>query len=341
MSVIRVHRTVGVRVGSGPGAVQVGGGAPVVVQSMTSTDTADAAGTAAQCVELAEAGSELVRITVNIPEAAAAVPEIRHRCATPAVDVPLIGDFHYNGHLLLTRDPGLRRRARQVPDQSRQRRHRRAARRAVHDHLPGRARPRQAGAHRRQRRLAQPGAGHAPDAGEHRPRPRPHLGRDHQRVHGALGARVDRAGARRRPAAGSDHHLVQGLAAAAPDRASTASWRGRPPAAAPRADRGRHGHQGPGLVVVGDGRPAQRRHRRHDPRLAHARARRRSARGGLRRRASCCSRSACAASRRASPRARAAAAPPAPPSRSSPNASRATSASRCRPGRRATTASRR
>src|SRR6187399_803325 len=105
MSVIRVHRTVGVRVGSGPGAVQVGGGAPVVVQSMTSTDTTDAAGTAAQCIALAEAGSEMVRITVNIPEAAAAVPEIRQRMRDAGVSAPLIGDFHYNGHLLLTRYP--------------------------------------------------------------------------------------------------------------------------------------------------------------------------------------------------------------------------------------------
>ena len=69
MSVIRVHRTVGVRVGTGPGAVQVGGGAPVVVQSMTSTDTADAASTAAQCIALAEAGSAMVRYR-NVPEAA-------------------------------------------------------------------------------------------------------------------------------------------------------------------------------------------------------------------------------------------------------------------------------
>jgi (E)-4-hydroxy-3-methylbut-2-enyl-diphosphate synthase len=105
MSVIRVHRTVGVRVGTGPGAVQVGGGAPVVVQSMTSTDTTDVTATAAQCIALAEAGSEMVRITVNIPEAAAAVPEIRQRMRDAGVHAPLIGDFHYNGHLLLTRDP--------------------------------------------------------------------------------------------------------------------------------------------------------------------------------------------------------------------------------------------
>jgi len=98
---IRLHRTVPVRVGH----VQVGGGAPVVVQSMTMTDTADAAATARQCVELAEAGSEMVRVTVNTPEAAAAVPEIRQRMLDAGCTAPLIGDFHYNGHLLLTRFP--------------------------------------------------------------------------------------------------------------------------------------------------------------------------------------------------------------------------------------------
>jgi (E)-4-hydroxy-3-methylbut-2-enyl-diphosphate synthase len=98
---IRVHRTIGVRVGH----VQVGGGAPVVVQSMTMTDTADAAATAQQCIELAEAGSEMVRVTVNVPEAAAAVPEIKRRMLDAGCEAPLIGDFHYNGHLLLTRYP--------------------------------------------------------------------------------------------------------------------------------------------------------------------------------------------------------------------------------------------
>jgi (E)-4-hydroxy-3-methylbut-2-enyl-diphosphate synthase len=83
----------------------VGGGAPVAVQSMTITDTADAAATAQQCVELAQAGSELVRVTVNLPEAAVAVPEIKRRMLDAGCTVPLIGDFHYNGHLLLTRFP--------------------------------------------------------------------------------------------------------------------------------------------------------------------------------------------------------------------------------------------
>ena len=87
------------------GPVQVGGGAPIVVQSMTMTDTADAAATAQQCVELAEAGSEMVRVTVNTPEAAATVPEIKQRMLDAGCRAPLIGDFHYNGHLLLTRFP--------------------------------------------------------------------------------------------------------------------------------------------------------------------------------------------------------------------------------------------
>ncbi|MFH1177067.1 MAG: flavodoxin-dependent (E)-4-hydroxy-3-methylbut-2-enyl-diphosphate synthase, partial [Acidobacteriota bacterium] len=91
-------QTIGVKVGS----VTIGDGAPVVVQSMTSTDTADAPATARQCLELAQAGSELVRVTVDLPEAAAAIPEIRRRLHDAGCCVPLIGDFHYNGHLLLT-----------------------------------------------------------------------------------------------------------------------------------------------------------------------------------------------------------------------------------------------
>ena len=95
------HNTVGVKVGK----IQVGGGAPVVVQSMTNTDTVDIASTTQQCLELAQAGSEIVRITVNIPEAAAAVPEIKKRLLDAGCDVPIIGDFHYNGHVLLTKYP--------------------------------------------------------------------------------------------------------------------------------------------------------------------------------------------------------------------------------------------
>jgi (E)-4-hydroxy-3-methylbut-2-enyl-diphosphate synthase len=87
------------------GAVVVGGGAPIVVQSMTNTDTADAEGTARQVAELARAGSELVRITVDRDEAAAAVPKIKERLGQMGVAVPLIGDFHYIGHKLLADHP--------------------------------------------------------------------------------------------------------------------------------------------------------------------------------------------------------------------------------------------
>jgi (E)-4-hydroxy-3-methylbut-2-enyl-diphosphate synthase len=87
------------------GHVRVGGGAPVVVQSMTNTDTADIASTFQQTIELAEAGSEIVRWTVNVPEAAAAVPEIKKRLLDAGCTAPIIGDFHYNGHVLLTKFP--------------------------------------------------------------------------------------------------------------------------------------------------------------------------------------------------------------------------------------------
>src|ERR671922_1529210 len=87
------------------GMVPVGSVFPVVVQSMTNTDTADAVATAQQVVALAEAGSQLVRVTVNNDEAAAAVPEIARRVRDAACPVPIVGDFHYNGHQLLTKYP--------------------------------------------------------------------------------------------------------------------------------------------------------------------------------------------------------------------------------------------
>src|ERR1700726_4355697 len=95
------RKTYAVRVGH----VRVGGGAPVVVQSMTNTDTADVESTFRQTVELAEAGSEIVRWTVNVPEAGAAVPQIKKRLLDAGCTAPIIGDFHYNGHVLLTKYP--------------------------------------------------------------------------------------------------------------------------------------------------------------------------------------------------------------------------------------------
>jgi len=94
-------KTYGVKVGN----ITVGGGAPIVVQSMTNTDTADVETTLKQTLELAEAGSEIVRWTVNVPEAAAAVPVIKKRLLDAGCNVPIIGDFHYNGHVLLTKYP--------------------------------------------------------------------------------------------------------------------------------------------------------------------------------------------------------------------------------------------
>jgi len=95
------------RVRWGDRVVTIGGDAPVRVQSMTNTDTVDVIETAIQCKELAQAGSELVRITVNTPEAAEAVPHIREQLDRMGIDVPLVGDFHYNGHRLLTDHPAM------------------------------------------------------------------------------------------------------------------------------------------------------------------------------------------------------------------------------------------
>jgi len=101
MAAVARHKTIGVRVG----AVQVGGGAPIVVQSMCNTDTADVDSTLRQCLELWQAGSEMLRVTVNLPESAAAVPSLKKRLLLAGCTAPLIGDFHYNGHILLTKYP--------------------------------------------------------------------------------------------------------------------------------------------------------------------------------------------------------------------------------------------
>ena len=95
------HPTVGVRIGE----LTIGGGAPVVVQSMTNTDSADVAATVSQVAELARAGSELVRVTVNTEAAARAIPQIREQLDRQGIAVPLIGDFHFNGHKLLQKHP--------------------------------------------------------------------------------------------------------------------------------------------------------------------------------------------------------------------------------------------
>ncbi|MBH9577630.1 flavodoxin-dependent (E)-4-hydroxy-3-methylbut-2-enyl-diphosphate synthase [Inhella proteolytica] len=104
---IPARRSLQARVRWGERVVTIGGDAPVRIQSMTNTDTVDVIGTAIQVKELAIAGSELVRITVNTPEAAEAVPHIREQLDRMGIDVPLVGDFHYNGHRLLSEFPAM------------------------------------------------------------------------------------------------------------------------------------------------------------------------------------------------------------------------------------------
>jgi (E)-4-hydroxy-3-methylbut-2-enyl-diphosphate synthase len=317
----------------------VGGGAPVVVQSMTMTDTADAVATARQCIELAEAGSEMVRVTVNLPEAAATVPEIKQRMLDAGCTAPLIGDFHYNGHLLLTRYPAMaaaldkyrinpgnvgtgKRRDEQFAT---------ICKVAVDQGKPVRIGV-NGGSLNQELVLAK--------MQENTDR---NLGRDSEEILNecmvisgveSTALAIESGCARIRS---SSRARCRGRAISS---RSTASSPARPtsrctsvsprPAWAERA----------GVVGVGDGHPAQRRDRRHHPRVAHA------APGGDRRDevyAACELLQAlgCARSRRASPPAPAAAAPPAARSRSWPNARRSTSASSCRSGRRATRAWRR
>ena len=263
------HRTVPVKVG----AVTVGGGAPVVVQSMTLTDTADAAATARQCVELWEAGSEMVRVTVNLPEAAAAVPEIKQRMLDAGCAAPLIGDFHYNGHLLLTRVPACA---------------------AALDKY--RINPGNVGTGKRRDEQFSTICGVARDHGK------PVrigvnggslnqelvMARMQENTDRALGLSSDEIlnecmvtsalqstdlALESGLDAGADHHLVQGLEADPPTGRLPRAGQADHAAAAPRAHRGRHGHQGPHLVGGGVGHAAGGGDRRHHPRLAHAAAR--------------------------------------------------------------------
>ena len=283
MNEIRLHKTVGVQVG-GQHGVQVGGGAPVVVQSMTMTDTADARATAAQCIELAEAGSEMVRVTVNLPDAAAARPRDQaaharcrlHRAAHRRFPLQRPPAAHASTPTARPRSTSTGSiPATSGPASAATSSSRRSA---------GGGRPRQAGAHRRQRRLAQPGARGREDAGEHRSRPRQDAPRrSSTSAWSCRRSSPRRWRSRRGLAQGPDHHLVQDLAAARSHRASTGRWRAQ-------TDQPLHlGLTEAGMGVKGlvwsasaMGVLLERRHRRHDPRLAHAPARRRPPRGGVR-----------------------------------------------------------
>ncbi len=267
---VRLHKTVPVKVGH----VQVGGGAPIVVQSMTMTDTADAEATARQCVELAEAGSEMVRVTVNTPEAAAAVPEIKRRMLDAGCTAPLIGDFHYNGHLLLTRFP----LAAEALDKYR-----------INPGNVGTGRRRDeqfttickvAVTHGKPVRIGVNGGSLNQELVVARMQENTDrgLGRSSEEiinecmVVSALRVHGSRARGRAHPAA--DHHLVQGVTAARSHRGVPGSGPPDAAAAAPGPDRGRDGRQRHRVVRVRAGDPPERRDRRHDSRLADAAARR-------------------------------------------------------------------
>ena len=205
-------------VGVDVGGVIVGGGAPVVVQSMTNTDTADVDQTVAQVAALHRAGSEIVRITVDRDESAAAVPRIRERLERLGINVPLVGDFHYIGHKLLADHPAC------------------AEALAKYRINPGNVgfkdkkdrqfaaivemaiKIRQAGAHRRQLGLARPGAADPADGRE----PGPGFSADgaggDARGDRAVGAAVGRDGRRDRPWPRQDHPVGQGQRRAGSDR---------------------------------------------------------------------------------------------------------------------------
>ena len=279
--------------------MQVGGGAPVVVQSMTNTDTADVASTSKQIAELWRAGSELVRVTVNTAEAAAAVPRIVERLAMMGVHVPIIGDFHYNGHHAAGERAGLCRGAGEVPHQPRQRRLRQEEGHPVRPADRVRHPLRQAGADRRQLGLAGPGAGGAADGRERTARRavgcRPGDARGADPVGAGFGAARGGAGPAGRAASCSAPRSVRRAGADRGVPRPGPAQRLRP---APRADRGRHRQQGHRGLQRGAWRAAAGRHRRHHPHLADARSRARRARRKWSSRRNCCRPWACARSRR-------------------------------------------
>ena len=241
------------------------------------------AATAQQCIELAEAGSEMVRVTVNVPEAAAAVPEIKQRMLDAGCTAPLIGDFHYNGHLLLTKFPDCAR--------------------ALDKY---RINPGNVGTGRRRDEQFSTICKVAVDHGKP-----VRIGVNGGSLNQELVVAKMQENTDRDLGKTSEEIINECMVLSAIESTALAIESGlrkdqiiiscktsRPrdliavyralaradrSAAAPRPDRSRHGHQGAGLVGGGDGRAAERRHRRHDPRLADAAARRRSPRRGLRR----------------------------------------------------------
>ena len=194
------HKTVAVRIGEGKGAVTVGGGAPIAVQSMTNTDTADVEATARQVAALWRAGSEFVRITVDRDEAAAAVPHIRDRLLPARRRGSAGRRLPLYRPQAARRSPRLRRGARQIPHQSWQCRVQEQARRAVRRDRRDGDPTRQGGAHRRQLGLARPGAADGADGRECEERRAARSARGNARGDDAIGLALGGARGRDRPA---------------------------------------------------------------------------------------------------------------------------------------------
>ena len=257
------------------GNVTVGGGAPVVVQSMTNTDTADVNATVGQVAALARAGSEIVRITVDRDEAAAAVPKIKERLLQQGCEVPIVGDFHYIGHKLLADHPACAEALDKYRINPGNVGFKDKKDRQFSRHRRDRDQARQAGAHRRQLGLARPGAAHAPDGREFALQRSEGRARGDARGDDPVGAAVGRARRRDRAWSRSHHPVRQGLGGAGPDRGLCGSRAALRLCAASWFDRSGHGIEGHRRLLSRDGRAAAARHRRHHPHLAHARARRR------------------------------------------------------------------
>ena len=255
--------------------VLVGGGHPVVVQSMTNTDTADINATVDQVAALARAGSELVRITVDRDEAAKAVPHIRDGLARRGVRRAARRRLPLHRPQAAGREPGRGGSARQVSHQSRQRRLQGEEGPPVRCHHRHRAAARKAGAHRRQLGLARSRAADAPDGREREEQRAEGCARRHARGDRAVGTHLGRAcrgaGARARP----HHPLGEGVGGAGSRQRLHEARRARPLRSARRPHGSRHGVERHRRLDRRHRPSAASRHRRHDPRLAHARSRRR------------------------------------------------------------------
>ena len=323
------------------GGVMVGGGAPIVVQSMTNTDTADVEGTARQVAALARAGSELVRITVDRDEAAAAVPRIKERLLKMGVNVPIVGDFHYIGHKLLADHPGCA----EALDKYRinpgnvgfkDKRDRQFS--AIVEMAIKHGKPVRIGANWGS--LDQELLTKLMDENAKSPAPRDAREVMHEAMVQSATLSAKRAEDIGLP---KNRIILSAKVSAVQDLIAVYTRTGAPLRlrAASRSDRSRHGFEGHRCVERRHGRAAATGHRRHHPHLAHAASRTATARSKCRWRRSCCRPWGCGRSFRWSPPAPAAAAPHPPRSRNWPPISKASSATRCRAGRRAIRAWRR